>query len=131
MAREIYNLGRVTGLSAYELNVKHQMEEYPDIPSMTEKEWIAATITAGASLVLKIPAGTAAGAHDYPLPAESSLLSQSMEVETRRGGMIHVYSFIIDIANTGLSLLNEVDSFDMLDGGMDMEPISDMFTLFI
>ena len=30
MAREIYNLGRVTGLSAYELNVKHQMEEYPD-----------------------------------------------------------------------------------------------------
>ena len=75
MAREIYNLGRVTGLSAYELNVKHQMEEYPDIPSMTEKEWIAATITAGASLVLKIPAGTAAGAHDYPLPAESSLCS--------------------------------------------------------
>lgn len=68
---------------------------------------------------------------DDLLPAESSLLSQSMEVETRRGGMIHVNSFIIDIANTGLSLLNEVDSFDMLDGGMDMEPISDMFTLFI
>ena len=68
---------------------------------------------------------------DDLLPAESSLLSQSMEVETRRGGMIHVYSFIIDIANTRLSLLNEVDSFDMLDGGMDMEPISDMFTLFI
>lgn len=68
---------------------------------------------------------------DDLLPAESSLLSQSMEVETRRRGMIHVYSFIIDIANTGLSLLNEVDSFDMLDGGMDMEPVSDMFTLFI
>ena len=40
---------------------------------------------------------------DDLLPAESSLLSQSMEVETRRGGMIHVYSFMIDIANTGLS----------------------------
>ena len=69
---------------------------------------------------------------DDLLPAESSLLSQSMEVETRRGGMIYLDSFIIiDIANTGLSLLNAVDSFDMLDGGMDMEPISDMFTLFI
>ena len=68
---------------------------------------------------------------DDLLPAESSLLSQSMEVETRRGGMFYLDSLIIDVANTGLSLLNEVDSFDMLDGGMDMEPISDMFTLFI
>ena len=68
---------------------------------------------------------------DDLLPAESSLLSQSMEVETRRGGMIYLDSFIIDVANTGLSLLNEVDSFDMLDGGMDMEPVSDMFTIFI
>ena len=68
---------------------------------------------------------------DDLLPAESSLLSQSMEVETRRGGMFCLDSFIIDVANTGLSLLNEVDSFDMLDGGMDMEPISDMFTIFI
>ena len=69
---------------------------------------------------------------DDLLPAESSLLSQSMEVETRRGGMFCLDSFIIiDIANTGLSLLNEVDSFDMLDGGMDMESVSDMFTIFI
>ena len=68
---------------------------------------------------------------DDLLPAESSLLSQSMEVETRRGGMIYLDSFIIDVANTGLSLLNEVDSFDMLDGGMDMEPVSEMFTIFI
>lgn len=68
---------------------------------------------------------------DDLLPAESSLLSQSMEVETRRGGMLYLDSFIIDVANTGLSLLNEVDSFDMLDGGMDMEPVSDMFTVFI
>lgn len=68
---------------------------------------------------------------DDLLPAESSLLSQSMEVETRRGGMLYLDSFIIDVANTGLSLLNEVDSFDMLDGGMDMEPISDMFIIFI
>ena len=69
---------------------------------------------------------------DDLLPAESSLLSQSMEVETRRGGMFYLDSFIIiDVVNTGLSLLNEVDSLDMLDGGMDMEPVSDMFTIFI
>lgn len=75
MAKEVYNLGRVTGLSAYEMNVKHQLAEYPDLPSMTEKEWIAATITAGASLILKIPAGTGAGVHDYPLPRNSTLCS--------------------------------------------------------
>ena len=32
---------------------------------------------------------------DDLLPAESSLLSQSMEVETRRGGMFYLDSYII------------------------------------
>lgn len=75
MSQELYNLGRVTGLSAYELNVKQQLSEYPDLPSMTEKEWIASTVTAGASLILKIPAGTSRGPHDFPLPQDSSLCS--------------------------------------------------------
>lgn len=75
MSQELYNLGRVTGLSAYELNVKHQLSEFPNLPSMTEKEWLASTVTSGASLILKIPAGTSIGPHDYQLPQGSTLCS--------------------------------------------------------
>lgn len=75
MAKELYNLGRVTGLSAYELAVKQQLSTYPDLPTMTEKEWLAATVTSGASMILKIPGGTGAGAHDFPLPIDSTLCS--------------------------------------------------------
>lgn len=75
MAKEIYNLGRVTGLSAYELAVRHQLSTYPDLPTMTEREWLAATVTSGASMILKIPKGTSAGIHDYPLPLNSTLCS--------------------------------------------------------
>jgi len=108
MPKEIYNLGRVTGLSAYELNVKHQLEEYPDMPSMTEKEWIAATITSGASLILRVSAGTSAGVHDYPLPADSTLCSGNSliaypfvgECEFRNNWAVKVTSYGPLISNT-------------------------------
>lgn len=86
MAKELYNLGRVTGLSAYELSVKHQLAEYPDLPSMTEKEWLAATVTSGASMILKIPGGTSAGAHDFPLPLDCSLCSGNSLIAYPFGG---------------------------------------------
>lgn len=86
MAKELYNLGRVTGLSAYEMSVKHQLAEYPDLPSMTEKEWLAATVTSGASMILKIPGGTRAGAHDFPLPIDCSLCSGNSLIAYPFGG---------------------------------------------
>lgn len=59
MARELYNLGRVTGFSAYEIYVKQHASEDPVNPPASEREWLASSLAMGASMLLKIPANTA------------------------------------------------------------------------
>lgn len=71
--QKIYNEGRVVGLSAYELYVRHTLVEYPDNDILTEREWLAATLGDGVSMILKVAGGTSAGVHDYPLPGNSTL----------------------------------------------------------
>lgn len=71
--REIYNEGRVVGLSAYELYVRHTLNNFPETQVLTEREWLASTLSDGAAMILKIPSGTAAGVHDYDLPPNSTL----------------------------------------------------------
>lgn len=73
MPRKIYNEGRVVGMSAYEIYLRHQMSEYPDIEPATEREWLASTLGSGYSLIMRIPSGTEAGVYDKPLPAGSEL----------------------------------------------------------
>lgn len=74
MPQEIYNEGRVVGYSAWEIFMREALnngvppESIPD-----EHEWLASMIGSGASMILKIPANTAAGVHDYPLPLDSNL----------------------------------------------------------
>ena len=74
MAQEIYNEGRVVGLSAYEIFVKQVIAngvDPSDIP--TESQWLTSMIGSGASMVLKLNAGTTSGVHDYELPSGSNL----------------------------------------------------------
>lgn len=71
--REIWNEGRVVGLSAYELYVRHILSEFPDEPIMSEKEWLASTLGDGMSLVLKLDSGTSKGIHEFTLPSGSTL----------------------------------------------------------
>lgn len=71
MSRTIWNEGRVVGLSAYELYVRHTLSEFPDEPVMTEKEWLASTLGDGVSLILKLGAGTAKGVHTFQIPSAS------------------------------------------------------------
>lgn len=74
MAQEIYNEGRVVGLSAWEIFVKDAINRGiapEDIP--TEQEWLNAMLCKGHSTILKVVSGTTAGVHDYPLPTDSSL----------------------------------------------------------
>ena len=74
MAQEIYNEGRVVGLSAWELFSKAALSNgvSPDkIPN--ESEWLSSMIGSGASLILKVPSGTTKGVHDYDLPNGSEL----------------------------------------------------------
>lgn len=74
MPQEIYNEGRVVGLSAWELFAKQALgngvppEDIPD-----EHEWLASMIGSGASMILRIPANTTAGMHEYELPIDSNL----------------------------------------------------------
>lgn len=55
MSREIWNEGRVVGSSAYEIYVKQHLSEYPEVPPATERQWLAASLAMGSSMILKMP----------------------------------------------------------------------------
>lgn len=74
MGQEIYNEGRIVGLSAWEIFAKNAEANGvlpEDIP--TESQWLTAMIGAGASMILRVSAGTTKGIHDYDLPVGSNL----------------------------------------------------------
>lgn len=51
---EIYNEGRVVGLSAYEVYVRHHLSENPETPPASEIEWISSMLGSGSSLLIKL-----------------------------------------------------------------------------
>ena len=74
MPQEIYNEGRVVGLSAWEIfkrNAEGQGVDPQVLPN--EAQWLTSMIGMGSSMILRIPANTSAGIHDYELPAGSNL----------------------------------------------------------
>lgn len=64
----IYNEGRIVGLSQYEIYVRQLMSTNPEATPMTEREWLTSTLANNLSMILRIPAGTTRGVHDYLLP---------------------------------------------------------------
>lgn len=73
MPKEIYNEGRVVGMSAYEIYLRHQLSEYPELDPLTEREWLSATMDSGCSMILRVPKDTPAGVFDFKLPDDSTL----------------------------------------------------------
>lgn len=76
--KTIYNEGRVVGLSAYEIYVKHFLEDHPDDEPATEREWLASNLAMGDSLLLrlsnvKVPENAKVGIIEIPLPEGSKL----------------------------------------------------------
>lgn len=80
--RDLWNEGRVLGLSAYEQFVKQFMELNPAGTPPSEREWLAATISAGSSILIFVPVNTGTditynSKHyyivDVPLPTDSLL----------------------------------------------------------
>lgn len=69
----IYNEGRVVGLSAYELYLRQLLSLNPEATPMTEREWLTNTLSNNTSMILRIPANTTKGVHDYVLPQGSNL----------------------------------------------------------
>lgn len=112
--KQIYNEGRVVGLSSYELYVKHHLSEFPSLPVLSEREWLAASVGNGSSMILRVASGTAAGIHDYPLPSDSllcapgstvtaSLFNGTVEIDTDGYWAIKVTSYGPLISNTSSS----------------------------
>lgn len=58
MPRQIWNQGRVTGFSAYELYVRQHVSEDPETMPASEREWLASTIAMGSSMLLRIDKDT-------------------------------------------------------------------------
>ena len=71
--KEIFNEGRVVGLSHYEIYVRQLLSLNPEATPMTEREWLTSALANNISMILKIPAGTTKGIHDYVLPENSAL----------------------------------------------------------
>lgn len=76
--RVIYNEGRVQGLSSYESYLRQILSVNPNANALDERKWLSAALNANQSMVLKIPAGTTRGVHDYTLPKESDLCGCSI-----------------------------------------------------
>lgn len=83
MPKEIYNVGRVVGLSAYEVYVKHHMSENPEVPPASEREWLSSQIGSGSSLLIKLSrstaitqsSGQALEVHAVNIPANSRIVA--------------------------------------------------------
>lgn len=56
MSKVVYSEGRVTGISSYEEYVRQLKSVDPSFAVCTEREWLAASLATGSSMILKIPA---------------------------------------------------------------------------
>lgn len=83
MPKQIYNEGRVVGLSAYESYVRRKLADDENAQVASEREWLASTLGMGASLLLHVDANTQmtvpsssySGLRycDFPFPKSSKL----------------------------------------------------------
>lgn len=81
MPRLVMNEGRVVGLSAYEIYVKHFLKDNPDKEPASEIEWLSSTLALGSSMLMKVTkedqADDADKVIDIQLPADSKLCASS------------------------------------------------------
>lgn len=78
MPKEIWSEGRVVGYSAYEIYVKQHLSEDAVTPPASEREWLAASLAMGSSLLYKLPDVTQSDQYGYhyltfELPSNSNL----------------------------------------------------------
>lgn len=83
MPKQIYNEGRVVGLSAYESYVRRKLADDENAIVASEREWLASTLGMGASLLLHVdantqmtvPSSSSPGLRycDFPFPKSSKL----------------------------------------------------------
>lgn len=112
MSKEIYNEGRVVGFSAYETYVKQFLAEDPTGDPASEKEWLAASLASGASMILRLSeilANVDGGQLivDIPLPPTSKLATANTVLASFFDGEVEysgVEGTIQDISDTTPSI---------------------------
>lgn len=111
MPREIYNEGRVIGLSAYEIYLRRFLSDNPDGTPATEQEWLASSIAMGSSLLLEVPENTGMDGFwfiDIDLPVNSTLCAANTIIASYFFGTGHT-------AGTA-TVLNHTDDPDFVAG---------------
>ena len=75
MPKTLWNEGRVTGLSIFEIYLRYLATEAPELTPATEKEFMSAMLTMGNSVLLRVGTDDIDGVHfrDIPLPASSKI----------------------------------------------------------
>lgn len=97
MPAEIYNEGRVVGLSAYEIYVKQHLSEDPSEPVASERDWLASSLAMGASMILQFPKVQLDNEDqhayiDIPLPRNSVLAAANTIVASFFDGRVTIDS---------------------------------------
>ena len=72
--KQLFNEGRVVGLSQYEIYVRQALSSDPSVTPMSEREWLTYTLANNSSLILRLRAGIYPGPHDFYLPEHSQLI---------------------------------------------------------
>lgn len=119
MPKEIYNEGRVVGYSAWELYVKHALSEDPESEPASEREWLAAQLGSGASLILKLDAEADLGDNELPhiinipLPEGSTLCAASTIVGSQFFGECEVddHGWALKVIDYGQGISNTANLF--------------------
>lgn len=134
MPREIWNEGRVVGLSAYELYVKQHLSEDPDTPVATEREWLASSLGMGSSMILKMPNVNQDSTSyqeyyvDIPLPADSRLAAANSIVATFFEGEVEMQDtyWAKKVTSYGPLITNALVNNEDPEYQLKLNPISDL-----
>lgn len=108
MPRQIYNEGRVVGLSAYEIFIREYLSEGNKNPP-SEREWLASTLAFGSSMLLKVPTVTpASGSEDTAItidfPADSNLCAANTIIASFFNGDAKLSAAAAVSASTGATV---------------------------
>lgn len=116
MPRELYNEGRVSGLSAYEIYVKQHQAEDPSVPPASEKEWLASTIAMGSSMLLQVPQNIAHSTnevwmYEVQLPSDTRLCAANTIVASFfKGNAVYSSNWARRITDYGDLISNTSES---------------------
>ena len=115
--KQIYNEGRIIGLSAYDLYVRQLLSTNPEATPMTEREWLSTTLSESSSMILRVPAGTRSGVNQFPLPSNSSLCAATVIYGT-------VFQGEVTLSDDGFWAIRVDDYGELISNTHELHPVT-------